>query len=329
MRQLLDTAAEVASAMAYLHSRTIVHGDLKTANVLLQVIPGPRSLWGDVAGLELAPHTCTCMAPCIPAAARLLLIVTGNVFRLHDRRNRLLQVQPESQGTGRAACRQGGGTGGRGQGVHPAAPLPCRPSPPNTLHVCCSSWYLHSGTLLHAPEPTARPRPAYPSLTPPQHTVRYNVVLLSPSCRPQRNDNDPRGFTAKLGDFGLARQLAPGTAAGAAAAGHGGGAAGDHGGGGEPSLVCSPGGHAPGGPVVTEFEAEGLLVSRIGTVTHMVRMVVMWIEQGTFGSHWKPGVESMCPVSGVSGVPDRHGDAHGGCHCCTEVMPGGGPIAED
>lgn len=37
MRQLLDTAAEVASAMAYLHSRTIVHGDLKTANVLLQV----------------------------------------------------------------------------------------------------------------------------------------------------------------------------------------------------------------------------------------------------------------------------------------------------
>ncbi|KXZ41772.1 hypothetical protein GPECTOR_288g771 [Gonium pectorale] len=36
MRQLLDTASEIASAMAYLHSRAIVHGDLKSANVLLQ-----------------------------------------------------------------------------------------------------------------------------------------------------------------------------------------------------------------------------------------------------------------------------------------------------
>ncbi|PNH10605.1 hypothetical protein TSOC_002657 [Tetrabaena socialis] len=38
MRQLLDTALEIASAMAYLHSLRLVHGDLKTANVMLQAL---------------------------------------------------------------------------------------------------------------------------------------------------------------------------------------------------------------------------------------------------------------------------------------------------
>ena len=37
MWQILDTAREVASAMQYLHSKRLVHGDLKAENVLLQV----------------------------------------------------------------------------------------------------------------------------------------------------------------------------------------------------------------------------------------------------------------------------------------------------
>ncbi|EFJ40490.1 hypothetical protein VOLCADRAFT_46661, partial [Volvox carteri f. nagariensis] len=55
MRQLLDTAAEIASAMAYLHSRAIVHGDLKTANVMLQRQDSdPRGFIAKLADFGLA-----------------------------------------------------------------------------------------------------------------------------------------------------------------------------------------------------------------------------------------------------------------------------------
>ena len=37
MRQIVDTACEVASALQYMHSKRLVHGDLKADNVLLQV----------------------------------------------------------------------------------------------------------------------------------------------------------------------------------------------------------------------------------------------------------------------------------------------------
>ncbi|GLI67729.1 hypothetical protein VaNZ11_011930 [Volvox africanus] len=55
MQQMLDTAAEIASAMSYLHNRAIVHGDLKTANVLLQRQDSdPRGFVAKLADFGLA-----------------------------------------------------------------------------------------------------------------------------------------------------------------------------------------------------------------------------------------------------------------------------------
>ena len=49
MRQIVDTACEVGSALQYLHSKRLVHGDLKADNVLLQV---PRTGKEGIDGLS-------------------------------------------------------------------------------------------------------------------------------------------------------------------------------------------------------------------------------------------------------------------------------------
>ena len=57
IRAVLDTAVDIASAMAHLHSANVLHSDLKARNVMLKSATGPgRGVVAKVCDFGLSVH---------------------------------------------------------------------------------------------------------------------------------------------------------------------------------------------------------------------------------------------------------------------------------